>query len=93
MQEEVETTLKAAAQLRPLALLYESKDLIGSALQVWESFALAKWDDERAEVNPATGAGEAARLLELSSESALVLQHVGWVSTKAYSTPTCAGLA
>jgi hypothetical protein len=92
MQEEVETTLKAAAQLHPLALLYESKGLYTSALEVWRTLALNDFRGFSSLQTSRTGlsmkavepqqmvAEEAARLLEASSDSSLVLQHVGWVS-------------
>lgn len=82
MQEEVETVLKAAAQLRPLALLYESKCLFSSALQVWQTLALENSTMDLHMV----AASEAARLLESSSDSGLVLQHTGWVSSHLSTT-------
>lgn len=75
MQEEVETTLKAAGQLHPLALLYETKGILPLALQVWKTLAL----DNGVGDSQMVSAREAARLLESSSDSVLVLQHVEWV--------------
>lgn len=76
MQEEVESTLRAANQLHPLALLYETKGILPLALQVWHTLAL----DNGGGDSQMEAAREAARLLESSSDSALVLQHVEWVS-------------
>ncbi|KAG0575358.1 hypothetical protein KC19_VG339500 [Ceratodon purpureus] len=72
--EEVETTLKAAGQLHPLALLYETKGILSLALQVWQTLAL-----DGAGEPQMVAAKEAARLLESSSDSALVLQHTEWL--------------
>lgn len=75
MQEEVESALDAAGQLHPLALLYETKGMLSLALQVWQTLA----HDARVGDSQVVAAGEAARLLEISSDSALVLQHLQWV--------------
>lgn len=75
MQEEVESTLRAANQLHPLALLYETKGILPLALQVWHTLAL----DNGGGDSQMVAAREAARLLESSSDSALVLQHVEWL--------------
>jgi hypothetical protein len=73
--EEVESTLRAAGQLHPLALLYETKGILPLALQVWQTLAL----DNGGGDSQMVAAREAARLLESSSDSALVLQHVEWL--------------
>ncbi|XP_024378874.1 vacuolar sorting protein 3 isoform X3 [Physcomitrium patens] len=73
--EEVESALEAAGQLHPLALLYETKGMLSLALQVWQTLA----HDARVGDSQVVAVGEAARLLEISSDSALVLQHLQWL--------------
>ncbi|KAL2652733.1 hypothetical protein R1flu_020861 [Riccia fluitans] len=82
--DEVENLLKGAGQLRALALLYESKRLWSSALQVWQTSALDPNDSSaggRRSLNSRQvgAAKEAARLLEESSDIALVLEHLNWI--------------
>ncbi|BBM96839.1 vacuolar protein sorting-associated protein 3 [Marchantia polymorpha subsp. ruderalis] len=85
--EEVENLLKGAGQLRALALLYESKKLWNLALQVWQTLAHTpynSWGSANHQVGnlsyrQVAAATEAARLLEESSDSKLVLLHLSWI--------------
>lgn len=91
LQEEVEGLLKSSGQLRTLAMLYENKELVLPALQVWQSLALRQVPGQRtvgksadtvsAQGNVETEAAtEAARLLEVSNDSDIVLDHISWAS-------------
>ncbi|KAJ7540755.1 hypothetical protein O6H91_10G029200 [Diphasiastrum complanatum] len=96
--EEVESLLRGSGQLQALALLYESKQLWSSALDIWQKIV----EDGPVEALPSTAsalqssrdnatgakilsasqlaaASEAARLLEMTSDSSLVLQHLRWI--------------
>lgn len=88
----MESSLRDAGQLHALALLYESKSLWSRALQVWQTLAytpglparpreggMRKQQVRRASSEQAVAVTEAVRLLEQSSDTDLVLQHISWV--------------
>ncbi|CAM6087801.1 unnamed protein product [Calypogeia fissa] len=90
--EEVESFLKGAGQLHALALLYESKGLWSLALQVWKTLAhtpdsparypnggMRKHQVRRSSSEQAVAVTEAVRILEQSSDTDLVLQHISWI--------------
>lgn len=93
MQEELETLLEDSGHLRTLAFLYASKGMSSKALAIWRILGrnypsrLLKDSsmDEGALDNVVdiygkeTAAAEASKILEESSDQALVLQHLGWV--------------
>lgn len=98
MQEELETLLEESGHLRTLAFLYASKGMSSKALAIWRilgknySSRLLKdssMDDtmDNSVVDTSgkeTAAAEASKILEESSDQALVLQHLGWVYGQLY---------
>lgn len=107
MQEELETLLDDSGHLRTLAFLYASKGMSSKALAIWRilgrnySSRLLKDSsmDEGALDNNVVdisgkemAAAEASKILEESSDQALVLQHLGWVyaiSTVLWTSKIC----
>lgn len=95
VQEELETLLDDSGHLRTLAFLYASKGMSGKALAIWRvlarNYSSGLWKDpamknvsQDTDANVITGkeiaAIEASKILEVSSDQDLVLQHLGWVS-------------
>ncbi|XP_050146674.1 vacuolar sorting protein 3-like isoform X3 [Malus sylvestris] len=93
--EELETLLDDSGHLRTLAFLYASKGISSKALGIWHilarNYSSGLWKDPMLEngsqdggtsiiSGKETAAAEASKLLEESSDPALVLQHLGWVA-------------
>ncbi|KAM2042803.1 hypothetical protein ACFX16_036455 [Malus domestica] len=93
--EELETLLDDSGHLRTLAFLYASKGISSKALGIWRilarNYSSGLWKDPMLEngsqdggtsiiSGKETAAAEASKLLEESSDPALVLQHLGWVA-------------
>ncbi|KAM1571196.1 hypothetical protein ACFX10_036115 [Malus domestica] len=93
--EELETLLDDSGHLRTLAFLYASKGISSKALGIWRilarNYSSGLWKDPMLESGSQDGgtsiisgketaAAEASKLLEESSDPALVLQHLGWVA-------------
>ncbi|KAB2637103.1 transforming growth factor-beta receptor-associated protein 1 [Pyrus ussuriensis x Pyrus communis] len=93
--EELETLLDDSGHLRTLAFLYASKGISSKALAIWHilarNYSSGLWKDPMLESGSQDGgtgiisgketaAAEASKLLEESSDPALVLQHLGWVA-------------
>lgn len=94
MQEELETLLEDSGHLRTLAFLYASKGMSSKALAIWRILGRnypsrllkdSSMDESTMDSNvwdisgKETAAAEASKILEESSDQALVLQHLGWV--------------
>lgn len=103
MQEELETLLEDSGHLRTLAFLYASKRMSSKALAIWRilgrnypsrllkdaSMNEGTLDNSIVDISgKETAAAEASKILEESSDQALVLQHLGWV----YANFTVVGL-
>ncbi|KAF5184092.1 Transforming growth factor-beta receptor-associated protein 1-like protein [Thalictrum thalictroides] len=93
--EELETLLEDSGHLRTLAYLYASKRLSSKALAIWrmlaKNYSAYHWEDTSAEhasqdacadvvSRQMAAAIEASKLLEVSSDQDMVLQHLGWVA-------------
>ncbi|KAJ8754906.1 hypothetical protein K2173_015418 [Erythroxylum novogranatense] len=93
--EELETLLDDSGHLRTLAFLYASKGMSSKALGVWRilarNYSSGLWKDpslqddlQDCSVNILSGreivATEATKILEVSSDQELVLQHLGWIA-------------
>lgn len=93
-QEELESLLDESGHLRTLAFLYSSKGMSSKALAIWRilarNYSSGLWKDHSSESSShsvgtnilsgkETAAAEASKILEESSDSQLVLQHLGWV--------------
>ncbi|PIA51433.1 hypothetical protein AQUCO_01100338v1 [Aquilegia coerulea] len=93
--EELETLLEDSGHLRTLAYLYASKSLSSKALAIWrmlaKNYSAYHWEDTSVEhtpqdactdvvSRPMAAAIEASKLLEVSSDQDMVLQHLGWVA-------------
>ncbi|KAM1244898.1 hypothetical protein ACFX2I_036164 [Malus domestica] len=93
--EELETLLDDSGHLRTLAFLYASKGISSKALGIWRllarNYSSGLWKDPMLESGSQDGgtsiisgketaAAEASKLLEESSDPALVLQHLRWVA-------------
>lgn len=94
VQEEVEDLLQKSGKLRTLGFLYETKGMVEQALQVWQTLAdcndcmpvharrlqeIKSTGQIQTPILQLASAGEAARLLEGSSDGSLVLTHLKWV--------------
>ncbi|PRQ29934.1 putative quinoprotein alcohol dehydrogenase-like superfamily [Rosa chinensis] len=93
--EELESLLDDSGHLRTLAFLYSSKGMSSKALAIWRilarNYSSGLWKDPSSESSSdcggtniisgkETAAAEASKILEESSDSQLVLQHLGWVA-------------
>lgn len=92
--EELETLLEESGHLRTLAFLYASKGMSSKALAIWRILGKnypsrllkdSSMDDtmDNSVVDTSgkeTAAAEASKILEESSDQALVLQHLGWIA-------------
>ncbi|KAL5706633.1 hypothetical protein ACHQM5_024776 [Ranunculus cassubicifolius] len=93
--EELETLLEESGHLRTLAFLYASKKMSSKALAIWrilaKNYSACTWespplDDATRDTatnvlsHQKTAAIEASKLLEVTSDQDMVLQHLGWVS-------------
>ncbi|KAF9610932.1 hypothetical protein IFM89_025742 [Coptis chinensis] len=93
--EELETLLEDSVHLRTLAFLYASKQMSSKALAVWrilaKTYSSRIWEDPSVQNVPQvtcadalpcqkTAAIEASKLLEVSTDQEIVLQHLGWVA-------------
>lgn len=94
VQEELESLLDDSGHLRTLAFLYSSKGMSSKALAIWRilarNYSSGLWKGPSSESGSPgggtniisgkeTAAAEASKILEESSDSQLVLQHLGWV--------------
>lgn len=92
--EEVEDLLQKSGKLRTLGFLYETKGMVEQALQVWQTLAdcndcmpvharrlqeIKSTGQIQTPILQLASAGEAARLLEGSSDGSLVLTHLKWI--------------
>ncbi|KAL0917974.1 hypothetical protein M5K25_013086 [Dendrobium thyrsiflorum] len=96
VQEELETLLDGSGHLRTLAFLYASKGMYSKALTIWrilaKNYSTGLWEDPIASVDydsnstsdflsgQRVAAAEASKLLQESSDQALVLEHLGWIA-------------
>ncbi|KAI0508164.1 hypothetical protein KFK09_014298 [Dendrobium nobile] len=94
--EELETLLDGSGHLRTLAFLYASKGMHSKALTIWrilaKNYSTGLWEDPIASVDydsnstsdllsgQRVAAAEASKLLQESSDQALVLEHLGWIA-------------
>lgn len=93
--EELESLLDDSGHLRTLAFLYSSKGMSSKALAIWRilarNYSSGLWKGPSSESgspgggtnfisSKETAAVEASKILEESSDSQLVLQHLGWIA-------------
>ncbi|XP_022927318.1 transforming growth factor-beta receptor-associated protein 1 [Cucurbita moschata] len=93
--EELESLLEDSGHLRTLAFLYASKGMSSKALAIWRilgrnypsrllkdsSMDEGTLDNNVVDISgKETAAAEASKILEESSDQALVLQHLGWIA-------------
>ncbi|KAE8653678.1 vacuolar sorting protein 3 [Cucumis sativus] len=93
--EELETLLEDSGHLRTLAFLYASKGMSSKALAIWRILGRnypsrllmdSSMDESTMDSNvrdisgKEVAAAEASKILEESSDQALVLQHLGWIA-------------
>lgn len=94
LQEELEHMLEESGHLRTLGFLYASKGMSSKAVSIWRILArnyssslrkdpaletIIQDSGENLISGKAIAAAEASKILELSSDQDLILQHLGWV--------------